>query len=100
MSPTYTMSAHLCKQIYSSWRQARQSSPDTSPLPSPPTALSNRHDSNTASYFPRPSSPTANEKYSMDSERNLSSHPPSPSLSPSGSGSSGSGSSWRGWGSR
>lgn len=21
MSPTYTMSAHLCKQIYASWRQ-------------------------------------------------------------------------------
>ncbi|KAK4248784.1 hypothetical protein C7999DRAFT_30764 [Corynascus novoguineensis] len=91
MSPTYTMSAHLCKQIYSSWRQARQSSPDASPLPSPPTTdFSNSRNSNTtSSYFPRPSSP-ASEKCSMDSERSsVSSHPPS---SP--------GSSWRGWGSR
>uniref|UniRef100_A0A8H7KD59 Uncharacterized protein n=1 Tax=Bionectria ochroleuca TaxID=29856 RepID=A0A8H7KD59_BIOOC len=24
MAPTYTMSAHLCKQICSSWRQTRQ----------------------------------------------------------------------------
>ncbi|RFN49661.1 ste12 interacting protein [Fusarium flagelliforme] len=25
---TYTMTAHLCKQIYASWRQARQPSPE------------------------------------------------------------------------
>ncbi|KAI5861135.1 hypothetical protein GGS23DRAFT_598664 [Durotheca rogersii] len=34
MSPTYTMSAHLCKQIYKSF-QTRQTSPD--PLSSPAT---------------------------------------------------------------
>ncbi|KAK4041764.1 hypothetical protein C8A01DRAFT_34143 [Parachaetomium inaequale] len=68
MSPTYTMSAHLCKQIYSSWRQAHpQPSPDPSPLPSPPTAFSSSSN-NTASYLSRPSSPTA-EKRSMDSDR-------------------------------
>ncbi|KAK1831567.1 hypothetical protein QBC39DRAFT_371742 [Podospora conica] len=33
MSPTYTMSAHLCKQIYSSWIQTRNDH-----LPSPPTS--------------------------------------------------------------
>ena len=61
MSPTYTMSAHLCKQIYSSWRQTKQSSPDLSPLPSPPTSIIS------APYFSRPSSPA--EKRSMDSDR-------------------------------
>ncbi|KAK3988305.1 hypothetical protein QBC44DRAFT_103410 [Cladorrhinum sp. PSN332] len=80
MSPTYTMSAHLCKQIYSSWRQTKQSSPD--PLPSPPT--------NTfGSYFPqqqRSSSPSSLEKRSMD---NGDRHDTSPS--PRGN--------WR-WGSR
>ncbi|KAK4177873.1 hypothetical protein QBC36DRAFT_183997 [Triangularia setosa] len=50
MSPTHTMSAHLCKQIVSSWRESRQgnsrhSSPESSPLPSPPN--------NMTSYFPR-----------------------------------------------
>jgi hypothetical protein len=37
MTPTYTMSAHLCKQIYASWRQQRQHpdiSPPSSPIPS------------------------------------------------------------------
>ena len=61
MSPTYTMSAHLCKQIYSSWRQTKQSSPEPSPLPSPPTSIIS------APYFSRPSSPS--EKRSMDSDR-------------------------------
>lgn len=66
MSPTYTMSAHLCKQIYSSWRQ-------THPDPS--------HVSNTAastpSYYPQRS--PSPEKRSMDSDRSDS--PPSPPLS-------------------
>jgi len=57
------MSAHLCKQIASSWRQARQTSPEPHPLPSPPTASFG----SSASYFSRPSSPT--EKRSMDSDR-------------------------------
>ncbi|KAK4195078.1 hypothetical protein QBC40DRAFT_24832 [Triangularia verruculosa] len=58
MSPTHTMSAHLCKQIVSSWRESRQgrhSSPEASPLPSPPNNM-------TSSYFPRSLSP----KSSMD----------------------------------
>jgi hypothetical protein len=33
MSPTYTMTGHLCKQIYTSWRQSRHPSPE----PSTPT---------------------------------------------------------------
>lgn len=85
MAPTYTMSAHLCKQIYSSWRQARQPSPDPNPLPSPPTSAG----SAAAPYFSRPSSP---EKLSMDSERSESPQQPPISRKPSGSG-------WR-WGSR
>ncbi|KAK0728494.1 hypothetical protein B0T26DRAFT_640081 [Lasiosphaeria miniovina] len=83
MSPTYTMSAHLCKQIYASWRQTRQSSPDPSPLPSPPT-------SNTpGSYFQRSPSP---EKQSMDNDRSDSPSNPPTSQQPSNS-------SWK-WGSR
>lgn len=33
MSPTYTMSAHLCKQVYASWRQVHPPTP-ASPTPS------------------------------------------------------------------
>ncbi|KAM0522220.1 hypothetical protein ACHAPW_006889 [Verticillium nonalfalfae] len=55
MSPSYTMSSHLCKQIASSWRQTRHGSPDpTSPTLQP-----------AAAYFPSPS----REKRSMDSDR-------------------------------
>ncbi|KAF4974689.1 hypothetical protein FZEAL_8436 [Fusarium zealandicum] len=36
---TYTMTAHLCKQIYASWRQTRQPSPEMS-LSSSPTSSS------------------------------------------------------------
>ncbi|KAK4141288.1 uncharacterized protein C8A04DRAFT_14223 [Dichotomopilus funicola] len=68
MSPTYTMSAHLCKQIYSSWRQARQTSPEPNPLPSPSAVLNNQYTTAT-SYFQRASSPNASEKRSMDSDR-------------------------------
>ncbi|KAF5025238.1 hypothetical protein F66182_2704 [Fusarium sp. NRRL 66182] len=35
---TYTMTAHLCKQIYASWRQARQPSPDLAPPNSTPSS--------------------------------------------------------------
>ncbi|KAK1999317.1 hypothetical protein LX36DRAFT_574585 [Colletotrichum falcatum] len=58
MSPTYTMSAHLCKSIYASWRETRRSPSD---LPSPGVQAPNM-----ASYFPRSPSP---EKRSMDSDR-------------------------------
>ncbi|KAJ2905557.1 hypothetical protein MKZ38_005201 [Zalerion maritima] len=57
MSPTYTMSHHLWSQIYSSWRQTRQTSPDLSSPTSTTTA--------TTSYFQRSTSP----KRSMDSDR-------------------------------
>ncbi|EWG40260.1 hypothetical protein FVEG_02728 [Fusarium verticillioides 7600] len=58
---TYTMTAHLCKQIYASWRQTRQPSPDLAPptqtlssmlgrpisrSPSPPAQRSERRPSN------------------------------------------------------
>ncbi|TQN74958.1 hypothetical protein CSHISOI_00449 [Colletotrichum shisoi] len=58
MSPTYTMSAHLCKSIYASWRETRRSPSD---LPSPGVPAPN-----VTSYFPRSPSP---EKRSMDSDR-------------------------------
>ncbi|KAK0668977.1 hypothetical protein QBC41DRAFT_224936 [Cercophora samala] len=58
MSPTHTMSAHLCKQIVSSWRESRQNtSSSSSPLPSPP----NNH---MGSYFPR--SLSSSPKTSLD----------------------------------
>jgi hypothetical protein len=89
MSPTYTMSAHLCKQIYSSWRQARQTSPDLN-SPSTPTVFTNNTNNNpTLAYPHRPSSPA--EKRSMDSDRSESSPPPL-TRKPSGS-------NWQ-WGSR
>lgn len=36
MSPTYTMSAHLCKQIYASWRQTHD---HTSPTSTPSSTI-------------------------------------------------------------
>ncbi|KAK6843108.1 hypothetical protein PG995_002110 [Apiospora arundinis] len=79
MSPTYTMSAHLCKQITTSWRQARQG-----PLPEPSNAT-------TSPMLPSRRSPSP-EKRSMDSDRSDSS--PSSPMSRSSSASS-----WR-WGNR
>ncbi|KAF4973220.1 hypothetical protein FSARC_425 [Fusarium sarcochroum] len=35
---TYTMTAHLCKQIYASWRQTRQPSPELAIPSSPPSS--------------------------------------------------------------
>lgn len=62
MSPTYTMSAHLCRAVYSSWREIRQPNGEAhhNPLPSPPIG------NNQTSYFQRSPSP---EKRSMDSDR-------------------------------
>ncbi|KAL2115815.1 hypothetical protein VTJ04DRAFT_10070 [Mycothermus thermophilus] len=65
MSPTHTISAHLGKEILSSWRRARQTSPEPNPFPSPSQGF---FSTTAASYFPRPSSPS--EKRSMDSDRN------------------------------
>ncbi|KAM3555542.1 hypothetical protein ARSEF4850_005953 [Beauveria asiatica] len=31
MSPTYTMSAHFCRQVYSSWRETRRGKNTTAP---------------------------------------------------------------------
>ncbi|KAI1767164.1 hypothetical protein GGR53DRAFT_483271 [Hypoxylon sp. FL1150] len=83
MSPTYTMSAHLCKQIYKSF-QTRQTSPEPQSNAPPTTHV--------PTYLRRSPSPSPQpEKRSMDSDRSDSSHPSSPSTSPS--------SSWR-WGGR
>ena len=62
MAPTYTMSAHLCKAVYTSWCEMRQpnSQAHHAPLPSPPI------NGNQTSYFQRSPSP---EKRSMDSDR-------------------------------
>lgn len=64
MSPSPHLSAHLCKQIYSSWRQTRQTSPELRPssLPSPPTT------NVTPAHYQRSSSPQ-NIKRSMDTDR-------------------------------
>ncbi|KND88962.1 hypothetical protein TOPH_06437 [Tolypocladium ophioglossoides CBS 100239] len=77
MAPTYTMSAHLCKQVYASWRQTRhqpsppppppppqQSSsvpvpvPAPAPAPAPPPAAASRSPS-----------PHAHEDRSLDGQR-------------------------------
>lgn len=77
MSPTYTMSAHLCKQVYTSWRQTRQG-------PASPTAADGTPALAAARRSPSP------EKRSMDSDRgDTSSTTPSSPASPG----------WR-WGSR
>ena len=60
MAPTYTMSHHLWTQIYSSWRQTRQASPE--PISSTTAAATHSIGS---SYFQRSTSP----KRSMDSDR-------------------------------
>ncbi|KAH8201946.1 hypothetical protein TruAng_003938 [Truncatella angustata] len=78
MSPTHTISAHLCKQIYTSWKETRQ----------PQTAMDTTYVS-TAPY-PARRSPSP-EKRSMDSDRSDSSSPPMSRSSSS--------SSWK-WGSR
>ncbi|ODA80383.1 hypothetical protein RJ55_03341 [Drechmeria coniospora] len=77
MAPTYTMSAHLCKQVYASWCQSRQpsssssaaaSSTSTAAAAAPTTStpadgflLLRRHRS--------PSPALSEGKRSMDSER-------------------------------
>ncbi|KAG8168448.1 hypothetical protein KVR01_001197 [Diaporthe batatas] len=65
MSPTYTMSAHLCKQIAASWKEIRH------PLEPAGTGA------HFPSSFPRASSPTGSDtgKRSMDSDRSDSSAP-------------------------
>ncbi|KAK2043267.1 hypothetical protein LZ31DRAFT_595790 [Colletotrichum somersetense] len=75
MSPTYTMSAHLCKSIYASWRETRRSPSD---LPSPGVQAPNM-----TSYFPRSPSP---EKRSMDSDRSDIAAPTKQALLSSGQG--------------
>ncbi|KAI0543535.1 hypothetical protein F4679DRAFT_568286 [Xylaria curta] len=83
MSPTYTMSAHLCKEIYKSF-QNRQ----TSPEPSHP----NRNQA-PSSWMTR-RSPSPNNRTSVDSDRSDSSSASSTPMSRSPSSSS-----WS-WGSR
>ncbi|TRX93461.1 hypothetical protein FHL15_005736 [Xylaria flabelliformis] len=84
MSPTYTMSAHLCKEIYKSF-QNRQ----TSPEPSHP----NRNQAPPSSWMTR-RSPSPNNRTSVDSDRSDSSSASSTPMSRSPSSSS-----WS-WGSR
>ncbi|KUI56689.1 hypothetical protein VP1G_04030 [Cytospora mali] len=65
MSPTYTMSAHLCKQIAASWKEMRH------PLESGQTSPTGNAHFNNGSYFQRASSPSGsdNGKSSMDNRR-------------------------------
>ncbi|QLI73143.1 uncharacterized protein G6M90_00g104550 [Metarhizium brunneum] len=62
MSPTYTMSAHLCKQFYASWRQTRPAA-TTAPGASSPQDLALLRTRS------RSRSPLAEGKRSMDSDR-------------------------------
>ncbi|KAI1183136.1 hypothetical protein F5B17DRAFT_151665 [Nemania serpens] len=76
MSPTYTMSAHLCKEIYKSF-QNRQTFPESSPS-------STSQASAWPAVIPR-RSPSPEKRTSVDSNRSDSSSPP---MSRSSSGSS------------
>lgn len=69
MSPTYTMSAHLCKQIAASWKEIRH--------PLEPGQVSPTTGAHFPSSFQRASSPTGSDsgKRSMDSDRSDSSAP-------------------------
>ncbi|KAL5606085.1 hypothetical protein BROUX41_006145 [Berkeleyomyces rouxiae] len=58
MSPTYTMSAHLCKQICSSWRQT--ASPSTT---NSPTAASTPKSASTSRSSPSLSLPATTAIY-------------------------------------
>ncbi|KAI1362332.1 hypothetical protein F5Y08DRAFT_312455 [Xylaria arbuscula] len=78
MSPTYTMSAHLCKEIYKSYQNRR-----TSPEPSP----SSQTASWTSPIMSR-RSPSPNTRTSVDSDRSDSSSTPSSPMSRSPSSSS------------
>ncbi|KAI3325859.1 hypothetical protein HD806DRAFT_425938 [Xylariaceae sp. AK1471] len=78
MSPTYTMSAHLCKEIYKSF-QNRQSSPESSVKSQAPP-------SSTRAFPHR--SPSPETRSSVDSDRNDSSSVSSAPMSRSSSSSS------------
>jgi hypothetical protein len=66
MAPTYTMSAHLCKQFYASWRQTRQPSGTSTS-----TSTSNNTNTDYSMLRTRSRSPLAEAegKRSMDSEQ-------------------------------
>ncbi|KFG80311.1 ste12 interacting protein [Metarhizium anisopliae] len=63
MSPTYTMSAHLCKQFYASWRQSRPAATTA------PGGASSPQDLALLRTRSRSRSPLAEGKRSMDSDR-------------------------------
>ncbi|ETS81692.1 hypothetical protein PFICI_06694 [Pestalotiopsis fici W106-1] len=60
MSPSHTISTHLCKQIYTSWQQSRQSNGQL-PVAVDPTLVP-------SVPYPARRSPSP-EKRSMDSDR-------------------------------
>ncbi|KAI8629858.1 hypothetical protein F5Y19DRAFT_62201 [Xylariaceae sp. FL1651] len=76
MSPTYTMSAHLCKQIYKSF-QSQHASPELSAMQTPPS---------TTATLRR--SPSPEKRSSVESDRSDSSSTSSTPMSRSSSGSS------------
>lgn len=65
MSPTYTMSAHLCKQIYSSWIQTRNDALPSPPVSAKPVPAPNM---NTMRRSPSPSASHDGGKRSMDDD--------------------------------
>ncbi|PKS07517.1 hypothetical protein jhhlp_006121 [Lomentospora prolificans] len=71
MSPTYTMSAHLCKQIYSSWRQTRHPSPE--PLLGPSTQQRRDSTSSNSSTSSSTSPVFSSANPSIDRDRDTSS---------------------------
>ncbi|CAK7204103.1 hypothetical protein SEUCBS139899_006856 [Sporothrix eucalyptigena] len=82
MSPTYTMSAHLCKQIYASWRQTHDHSATTTVTYNQAPERSSVDDkhyyhistSALSSYKPYPPRSFSPQKRSMDSDRSDEDH--------------------------
>ncbi|KAL7944668.1 hypothetical protein V8C42DRAFT_325527, partial [Trichoderma barbatum] len=77
MSPTYTMSAHLCRQFYTSWHQSRRQIPASTS----PTSTAAKSSSPTLDSTLLPSRSPSPEKIperrgSTSSDSSLSSSPP------------------------
>ncbi|KAF3077205.1 hypothetical protein CFAM422_000765 [Trichoderma lentiforme] len=77
MSPTYTMSAHLCRQFYTSWHQSRRQNTPSSATPSTTTSSSAVPTIALPSRSPSPEKIIVERRGSTSSDSSLSSSPSS-----------------------
>ncbi|KAK3952125.1 hypothetical protein QBC32DRAFT_150531 [Pseudoneurospora amorphoporcata] len=73
MSPTHTMSAHLCREIFSAWRQDHTGSTSPEPHATGLSPLPSPTNSSVLGYFQRSPSPEQHKR-SMVSDRPSSSN--------------------------